>query len=73
MVLGVTAWGKLKQEMLGNLVNTSFDAGFLGRLGTLWNGGEADACSASNNIKAHDSVGFFVFIELLTINLTINF
>jgi hypothetical protein len=46
MVLGVTAWGKLKQEMLGNLVNTSFDAGFLGRLGTLWNGGEADACSA---------------------------
>lgn len=34
---------------------------------------QADTASASNNIKAHDSAGFFVFTAFTTINSTINY
>ena len=41
-------------------------------LGKTWIQGSNPCVSASNNIQAHDFVGFFVFIVFVTINLTIN-
>ena len=38
-----------------------------------WIQGSNPCVSASNNIQAHDSVGFFVFTAFATINSTINF
>lgn len=43
------------------------------RFGILLDYYQADCFSASNNIQAHDSVGFFVFTAFTTINSTINY
>ena len=42
-------------------------------LGKTWIQGSNPCVSASNNIQAHDSVGFFVFTAFTTINSTINY